>query len=77
MLKVLNDVISPLQVAFQVTVLEGNIHVNGLKAQHGSVTAFHFHAEIGKICIILKIPQGLPTKFSSLCKIHKHFNFQD
>ncbi|KAK3754853.1 hypothetical protein QZH41_011344 [Actinostola sp. cb2023] len=39
-----------LKVAFQVTILEGNIHINGLKAQHGTtVTAFHFHAEIDEI----------------------------
>ncbi|XP_031570141.1 uncharacterized protein LOC116304535 [Actinia tenebrosa] len=38
-----------LKVAFQVTVIEGNIHVNGLRAQHGAVTAFHFHAEIDEI----------------------------
>ncbi|KXJ23770.1 uncharacterized protein LOC110249960 [Exaiptasia diaphana] len=46
-----------LKVAFQVTVLEGNIHVNGLKAKHDSVTAFHFHAEIveiGKNSVVLR-----------------------
>ncbi|XP_001634091.2 uncharacterized protein LOC5513907 [Nematostella vectensis] len=38
-----------LKVNLQVSVIEGNIHVNGMRAKHGSVTAFHFHAEIDEI----------------------------
>ena len=36
------------QVNVQVSVVDGNVQVNGAKAYHSEVTTFHLEAEIGR-----------------------------